>query len=87
MAERQPEIRAQSQARDITLLKKHTTLEVLDIDDGDIVTVVIMTNIDNVKAVNLVDAADVSVDISGNVLTINDGAVSASHLLIQVVGT
>jgi hypothetical protein len=87
MADRKPEIRAQSQAKTITLLKKHTTLEVLTIDDADTVTVDIMTTIDNAKAINLADGTDVTVDILGNVLTINDVTVSGSHLLITVVGS
>jgi hypothetical protein len=87
MAERKPEIRAQSQAREIVLKKKHTTLEVLTIDDADTVTVDIMTTIDNAKAINLEDGSDVTVDVLGNVLTVNDVAVSGSHLLITVVGS
>lgn len=87
MAERVGEIRAQSQAKNTTLLKKHTTIEVAVIDDGDTVPVNILTNIDNVKVVNLSDASDITVDIAGNVITINDGAVSGAHVLIQVVGT
>lgn len=87
MAERIPEIRAQSQARDITLLKKHTTLEVLDVDDADTITVDIMTNIDSASAVDLSDGTAVTVDIATNVITINDVGVSADHLIILVVGS
>ena len=87
MAERVGEIRAQSRAKDVTLLKKHTTIEVAVIDDADTVTVDILTNIDNAKVVNLSDASDITVDIAGNVITINDGAVSGAHVLMQVVGT
>lgn len=87
MAERVGEIRAQSQAKDTTLLKKHATVEVLVIDDADTVTIDSMTNIDNAKVVNLSDASDITVDIATNVITINDVAVSGAHVIIQVVGT
>ena len=87
MAERIPEIRAQSRAKNVTLLKTHTTLEVLNVDDGDTITVDIMTTIDNAKVVSLSDASDITNDIAGNVITINDVAVSGAHVLIQVVGT
>lgn len=87
MAERIPEVRAQSQARDVTLLKKHTTLEVIQVDDADTITVDSLTNIDNAKVINLADASDVTVDIATNVITINDVGVSADHLICLVIGT
>ena len=87
MAERTPEVRAQSQARDVTLLKKHTTLEVLQVDDGDTITVESLTNIDSAKVINLADASDVTVGIATNVITINDVGISADHLICLVVGT
>lgn len=87
MAERIPEVRAQSQARDVNLLKKHTTLEVLNVDDADTITVDIMSNIDIALAVDLNDGTAVTVDIATNVITINDVGVSADHLIILVVGS
>lgn len=87
MAERIPEIRAQSRAKDVTLLRTHATLEVLSADDGDTITVDIMGNIDIALAVDLSDGTAVTVDIATNVITINDIGVSADHLIILVVGS
>ncbi len=87
MAERIPEIRAQSQAKNTTLLKKHTTLEVLNVDDADTITVDILANIDSATAIDLSDGTAVAVDIATNVITINDVGVSADHLIILVVGS
>ena len=87
MAERQGEVRAQTQAKNITLLKKFSQIEIEVMDDGDTHTVVGMTNIDNVKVADLSDASTITADIAGNVVTINDGAVSGAHVLITVVGT
>jgi hypothetical protein len=87
MADRKGEVRAQSQAKSFTLLKKHATIEVPTIDDGDTITVDGIVNIDNAKVVNVADASDVTVNISGNVVTINDVAVSGAHVLCLVVGT
>ena len=87
MAERIPEIRAQSQAANKTLLKKHTTLEVLNVDDADTIPVNIMTNIDTASAVDLATGSAVTVDIAGNELTVNDAGVSNDHLIILVVGS
>lgn len=86
MAEITGEVRAQSQAKDITLLKKHATIEVLSIDDADTVTVDSMATINNAKVINLSDGTDVAVDIATNVVTINDVAISGSHIIILVVG-
>ncbi len=87
MSERIPEVRAQSQARDVTLLKKHTTLEVVEVDDADTITVNSLTTIESATAIDLADATAVAVDIATNVITINDVGVSADHLIILVVGT
>ena len=86
MANRIGEVRAQSQAKQITLLKKHATIEVLSVDDADTITVDSMATIENVKVVSLVDSSDVVVTFAANVITIDDVAVSASHLLVTVVG-
>lgn len=86
MAERTGEVRAQSQAKDVTLLKKHKTIEVLVIDDADTITVDGMTTIESATAIDLSDATAVAVDIATNVITINDVGVSADHLIILVVG-
>jgi len=87
MAERIPEIRAQSRAKDVTLLKTHTTLEVLNADDADTITVDILSNIDTALAVDLSDGTVVTVDIATNIITINDVGVSNDHLIILVVGS
>ena len=87
MAERIGEVRAQSRAKDVTLLKKHATVEVLVIDDADTVTIDSMTNIDNAKVVNLSDGSDITKDVATNVITINDVAVSGAHVISLVVGT
>ena len=87
MAERTGEVRVQSQAKDVTLLKKYATVEVLVIDDADTVTIDSMTTIDSAKVIDLADSTDVTVDIATNVITINDVGVSADHLIILVVGS
>jgi len=87
MAERVGEVKSQSQARDVTLLKKYSILEVLQVDDADTITVDALTTIDSVKVIDLADATDVTVDIATNVITINDVGVSADHLLVTAVGT
>lgn len=87
MAERTPEIRAQSQAKTVTLLKKHTTLEVLTIDDADTIPVEIMTTIDNAKVINLADGSDVTINTAGNEITINDVSISGAHVICIVVGS
>ena len=87
MAEREGEVRAQTQAKDVTLLKKFSQIEILVIDDADTHTVVGMTNIDNVRVVDLSTATDITADKAGNVVTINDVSVSGAHVLITVVGT
>lgn len=87
MAERNGEVRAQTQAHNKVLLKKYSQIEIEVIDDADTHTVVGMTNIDNAKAVNLEDAADINVTVLGNVVTVDDAGVSADHILITVVGT
>lgn len=87
MAERTGEIRAQSRAKNVTLLKKHTVIEVPVIDDADTVTVPIMTTIDSATVINLVDSSVITADIATNVITINDGGVSADHVIILVVGS
>ena len=86
MAERIPEIRAQSRAKDVTLLKTHTTLEVLNVDDADTITVDILATIDSATAIDLSDGTAVAVDIATNVITINDVGVANDHLIILVVG-
>lgn len=86
MAERIGEVRAQSRAKDVTLLKKHATVEVLVIDDADTVTIDSITTIDNAKVINLSDGSDVTVDVATNVITINDVAISGAHVIILVVG-
>jgi len=86
MADRIGEVRAQSQAKDVTLLKKHATIEVLAVDDADTITVNSLVSIDNAKVVNLADASDVTINIATNVITINDVSVSAAHLLVLAVG-
>lgn len=86
MSERKGEVRAQSQAKNITLLKKHATIEVLVVNDADTIVVDSMATINNAKVVNLADASDVTVEVVNNVITINDVSVSAAHLLVQVVG-
>ena len=87
MAEKIGEVRAQSQARDVTLLKKHATIEVLDLDDTDTVTVDSMTTIDSAKVINLSNAGDINVTLATNVITIDDEGVSNDHVIILVVGT
>ena len=87
MAERIGEVRAQSQAQNITLLKKHATIEVMVADDADTITVDALVAIDNVKVVNLADASDVTVTVATNVITIDDVAVAGAHLLCLVVGS
>lgn len=87
MAEVQGEVRAQSQARDVSLLKKHATIEILSINDGDTHTVNSLTTIDSAKVIDLSDSTDVTVDIATNVITINDSGVSTDHLIILVVGS
>ena len=86
MAERIGEIRAQSRAKDITMLKKHATVEVLVVDDTDTIPVPFLTTIENAKVINLLDASDVTVTLLGNVITVDDVAISAAHLLVTVVG-
>lgn len=86
MAERVGEVRAQSQAKDVTLLKKHSTIEVLVIDDADTVVVNSMANVENAKVINLADSVDVTVLIAGNVITIDDVSISGSHLVMLVTG-
>jgi hypothetical protein len=76
-----------SQAKSTTLLKKHNTIEVSVIDDSDFITVNNMVTVDNVKVINLVDSTDITADIAGNVVTINDVAVSSAHVLIVVTGS
>jgi len=87
MAELIPEVRAQSQARDVALLKRHATLEVLNANDADTITVNSLTTIDSAKVIDLADSTDVTVDIATNVITINDVGVSSDHLIILVVGS
>lgn len=87
MAERTGEIRAQSRAKNVTLLKKHTVIEVPVIDDADTVTVPIMTTIDSATVINLVDSSVITADIATNVITINDVTVSQEHVIILVVGS
>jgi len=87
MADRKGEVRAQSQAKDVTMLKKHATIEVLVVDDADTITVDSMALIENAKVINLADASDVTVNIAVNVITINDVAISSAHLLVTVVGS
>ena len=86
MAERKGEVRAQSQAKNVTLLKKHATIEVLVADDADIIVVDSMVTVENAKVINLLDATDVTVTVATNVITIDDVAISASHLLVVVAG-
>ena len=79
------EVRAQSQAKDITLLKKHASIEVISISDTDTYTVDNMTTVENSTVVNMATGADVTHTKVGNVITIDD-AVSDIHVMIFVVG-
>lgn len=87
MAEKVGEVRAQSQAKDVTLLKKHATIEVLDLDDADTVTVNNMTTIDSATVINLSDATAVTVNTATNVITVNDLGLANAHVICLVVGT
>ena len=87
MAERNGEVRAQTQAHNKILLKKYSQIEIEVIDDADYHTVVGMTNVENAKAVDLATAVDVTVTVLGNVVTVDDAGVSGDHILITVVGT
>ena len=87
MADLKGQVRAQTQAKSITLLKKYVTVEVLVANDADTITIDSIVNIDNAKVISLLDASDITVNTSGNVITINDIAVVNSHLLCTVVGT
>ena len=87
MAERTGEVRAQSQAKNITLLKKHATIEVLAIDDADTIVVNAVATIDNAKVINLADGSDVTVTVATNVITIDDVAITGAHVICMVVGS
>ena len=87
MAEKIGEVRAQSQARNITLLKRHATIEVLDVDDADTITVDSLTTIDAVTIYNAATASTVAADIAGNVITINDVTAVNSHVILLAIGS
>lgn len=87
MADRSFSLTAHGQGRDVTLLKRYATLEVQSIDESDTVTPPSYTTIDNAKAVNLVDGADVSVSVVGNVITVDEVGLSGAHIIITIVGS
>ena len=87
MADRPFSVTAQSQGRDVTLLKRYATLEVESVDETDTVTPPNYTTIDNVTAVNLADASDVAVSAVGNVITIDEAALSGAHIILTIVGS
>lgn len=87
MADRTYIVRKTAIAKEETVLKKHTTLEVVSIDEADTVTVQGYTTIDNVKVVNLADGADVDASAVGNVVTIDEVGASGVHVIALVVGS
>lgn len=87
MADKSFVVHQTEQARDVTLLKSHKTIEVLSIDDADTITVEDYTTVDNAKVINLADGLDVGVTLATNVITINEAALSGAHVIAIVVGS
>lgn len=87
MADRAYSSIGQGKGQDVTQLKRHATLEVAIIDDGDTITVDNYTTIDSATVIDLADATSYTVNLSTNVITINDVSVSADHVIVLVVGS
>jgi len=86
MADQTYTVKDQGQGQDITLLKKHKTLEVSSISDADTITVDGLTTVNEAKVIDLADATEYAVTLATNVITIDDGACSSDHVIVLVVG-
>ncbi len=87
MADRSFSSIGQGTGQDVSVLKRHITIEVATIDDGDTITVDNYTTIDAAAVLDLADGTLYTVDLATNVITINDAAVSAKHIIVLVVGS
>jgi len=76
----------QGQGQDVTVLKRHFTGEVAVIDDGDTITLDNYTTIVTASVLDLADGTSYTVNVAGNVITINDASVSQKHVIFLVVG-
>jgi len=87
MADRSYIVKKTAIGKEETVLKRHSTIEVISIDEADTVTVQGYTTIDNVKAIDLAAGTDVDASAAGNVITIDEVGASAVHIIAIVVGS
>ena len=86
MADKQYSVVKAGKGQDITYLKKHITLEVASISDGDTITVSELTTVNTVSVIDLEDGVSYSTTLATNVITIDDALCSSDHVIVLVVG-
>ena len=86
MSDKTFSVNDQGQGQDITLLKKHKTLEVTSISDTDTITVDGLTTVNVAKVIDLADGTEFTVTLLTNVITIDDVGCSSDHVIVLVVG-
>lgn len=86
MSDKTYTVKDQGQGQDISLLKKHSTLEITSISDTDTITVANMTTVNSAKVVDLADGTEYTTTLLTNVITIDDVGCSNDHVIVLVVG-
>ena len=86
MADKTYNIIKSGQGQDITMLKKHVTLEVTSISDTDTITIDELTTVNIAKVIDLADGAEFTVSLGTNIITIDDVDCSADHVIVLAVG-
>lgn len=77
----------QGRGQDVTSLKRHSTIEVNSINNADTITLDNYTTIDAASVLDLADGTAYAVTLNTNVVTIDDVAAVAKHVIVLIVGS
>jgi len=87
MADKTYNVIKSGQGQDITMLKKHVTLEISEISDADTITVDELTTVNAAKVIDLATGTDFTIaELATNVITIDDVTCVSDHVIVLAVG-
>ena len=85
MADVSYSVQKAGQGQDVSYLKKYVVLDTT-VDDADTITVVELGTVQVVSIINLSDGSVIGSTLATNVITIDEAALSAAHVLVSAVG-